>query len=345
MEDFTVKHYTIKQGPDDFIVREKSNVKTFAKKSRSSKPSKPSKFSKQSGHLSRQGSYLYYLMKKRDYSTIDVLKRIAEFLRVPLKDLGFAGTKDKRAITEQAISIRDTNHSVESRLKGFGAKDISLTLLGKGDSPISLGDLEGNEFQIIVRGADKAPKKLKRFINFYGEQRFSKNNSDVGRFIIKADFRRAAELIEDPAVKEFLEKNPGNHVGAIKTLPKKILMLYIHSYQSFIWNKTAEELMKIKGFGKKNAKNIKVPVVGFGTELRNDAVRKIVKSILQEEGISERDFIFRQMPELSSEGTERELFTDVKGLKIKKMDNKTYSLKFFLNKGCYATELIRQMFE
>ncbi|MCX6706662.1 MAG: tRNA pseudouridine(13) synthase TruD [Candidatus Woesearchaeota archaeon] len=321
--------YTIKNEPEDFIVKEKNTVKPANSLKKGS-----------------AGNYSYYALKKRDFTTMRVLQRIAEFLKIPLKDIGFAGTKDKRAITEQIISIRDARGDAESRLKSFDSKDIELKFIGKGDSPISLGDLDGNEFEIIVRDAENDPKKIRKFINYFGEQRFSSNNAEGGRAIIKADFKRASELIEDPLVKDFLDKNPGNHVGAIKTLPKKILTLYIHAYQSFIWNRTAEMFIKkyMKGKGMSKIKNFKVPVVGFGTELKNDGLGKIVKLILKEEKVSERDFILRQMPDLSQEGTERYLLCEVKGLKIKKLNSKTYKLNFFLPKGCYATELIRQMF-
>jgi len=308
--------YKIKQEPEDFIVKEKSTVKP-----------------------AESGNYSYFVLKKKYWTTIGALQKIAKFLKIPLKSIGFAGSKDKIAISEQMISIKG---GYEKKLEKYKQKDIELDFAGKGDKPISLGDLEGNKFEIIVREAEKIPKELSKFINYFGEQRFSKNNAEVGKAIIKGDLKKAAQLADEAIVKDYLKKNKNNYAGALKELPKKILMLYVHSYQSMIWNKTVKEFLKDKKID--NLKNFKIPLVGFGTEYQSNKIEAIIKDILKQEKVTERDFIIRKMPELSSEGNERELFADVNDLKIEKIAVMAYKISFSLPKGCYATELIKQMF-
>ncbi|MBD3312836.1 tRNA pseudouridine(13) synthase TruD [Candidatus Woesearchaeota archaeon] len=312
--------YIIKKNPEDFIVKERSIVQP-----------------------KDEGNYSYFILKKKDWTTIGALEKIAGFLRIPLKSFGFAGTKDKAAVTEQVISIRV---GYEKKLEKFRHKGIRLEFIGRSDEPVSLGDLEGNEFQITVRDADNIPNKLDRFINYFGEQRFSSSNAEIGRAMIKDDFRKAAQLADEPAVRAYLKDHPKNYAGALKQLPKKILMMYVHSYQSFIWNRTVKEFLE----GKKpeeirETKNFSIPLVGFGTDYQSNRIEAIIKDILKKENVTERDFIIRKMPELSSEGGEREVFADVKDMKIEKKGVMTYKISFFLPKGCYATELIRQMFE
>ena len=79
-----------------------------------------------------------------------------------MKNFGFAGNKDKKAITEQKISIFKGSKNFENvELSGIGLK-----YLGNGKEPISLGDLEGNEFEIIIRNLDgKEIKKIQKFKN------------------------------------------------------------------------------------------------------------------------------------------------------------------------------------
>jgi len=315
--------YKIKEKPEDFIVTEMTSIKP-----------------------GKHGNYSYFLLKKTDYNTMSAIQRIANFLRIPLKDIGFAGTKDKKAITEQYISVKGGH---EKRLENFKEEKMELKFLGKGENPISLGDLEGNEFEIIVRNA-KEPKKLDKFINYFGEQRFGRNNREVGKEIVKGNLDKAVELIDDPAVKNFIKHNKNNYAGALKQLPKKILMLYIHSYQSYLWNEISKKYLNLsmpKGGssgGGRRVGNILIPLIGFGTEFQNKKIKKIAEELMKKENITLRDFIIRKMPDLSSEGNERKMLTEVKNLKIKKIDETTYRLKFFLKKGCYATELIRQMF-
>ena len=207
--------YLIKQKPEDFIVNEITNL-----------------------DLKENGLYSIFLLKKTNYTTEAAIQKIAQKLNIPRKAIGYAGNKDKIAITTQYISIKDIN------IKELELKDISLELKGYLDSPISLGNLEGNEFEIVVITKDK-PKKIEKMINYFGEQRFSNNNKDIGYAILKKDFKKAAELIlkntgeQEYQLKERLSKNPTDFVGALRQIPMKILTLYINSYQSYLCNRMA----------------------------------------------------------------------------------------------------------
>ena len=54
------------------------------------------------------------------------------------------------------------------------------------------------------------------------------------------------------------------------------------------------------------------------------------------------DFIIRPLKEIGAEGGERNLLIDVKDFKMVK-EGKDTKVSFFLPKGCYATEVIRQL--
>ncbi len=69
--------------------------------------------------------------------------------------------------------------------------------------------------------------------------------------------------------------------------------------------------------------------------------------ILKVEGISRKDFIIKPLPELSSEGSERDVMMKVKGFKTLEYSDdelnegkKKQVVKFYLDKGCYATVVI-----
>jgi len=299
--------YKIKQKPEDFIVKEISNVK-----------------------IGSEGGYSYFVLKKKNYTTIRAVQHIAKTLGVGLRDMSFAGSKDKNAVTEQVVSVKNVS---EERLSKVELKDISIEFLGKGKKPISLGELEGNYFKIIVRDCDKKPKKLDKFRNLFGEQRFSKNNKDVGKAIIKKEFEKAVSLVmetdndEKNEMEEYLKSRKNDFVGALVKIPIKKLKMYVHAYQSFLWNKMAE-----------SSDAEEIPIIGFGTEENNE-----IEKVLAEEKIGTRDFIIREMRELSSEGNIRKVFVEVKDLEINKRKEKVFEISFILPKGCYATELIRQM--
>jgi tRNA pseudouridine13 synthase len=293
--------YKIKEKPEDFVVNEITNLK-----------------------LQDKGNYCIFLLKKINYTTEKSVQTIANKLRIPRKNIGYAGNKDKIAITTQYISIKN------ARIKELELKEISLELKGYIAYPISLGDLEGNEFIINVI-TDKKPKKITKITNYFGEQRFSTNNIEIGKSLIQKDFKKAAELIDDRKVQESLKEKPNDFIRALRKLPMKILKIYVHAYQSYLWNLLAEENKNLKT-------NKRLNIIGFDTDLTKEE-----ESLLKKEGINKRDFIIRQIPDLTVEGTGRDLFTEISNLKINKIE-KGYNLKFKLKKGCYATEVIKQLF-
>ncbi len=309
--------HQIKQTPEEFYVREITNVKP-----------------------AESGKYAYFWLKKRNYTTLRAVQQIADALNVPVKRIGFAGTKDKFAVTEQLVSVE----AGRERAENLKFKDIELKFYGYGSEPISLGDLNGNYFEIVVADFKEMNEKPK-ILNLYGVQRFSKNNDLVGKAIVKKDFKKAVELIlendgdNEGVVKESLETNPTDYVGALRKIPQKILKIYVHAYQSRLWNLACGELLG------KSKENQKIPLIGFGTEIEDKKIKKIIEKIMEKEQINFRDFIIKQMPELSSEGGERDMFAEVKGFKVLDKKENWVKVAFTLPKGSYATVAIDEIFK
>jgi tRNA pseudouridine13 synthase len=324
-----LQDYKLKQVPEDFIVKEISKAK-----------------------LNNKGEYAIFKLIKKNYTTERAVQQIAEALHINRKWLGYAGAKDSKAVTEQSISIKGAS---KEKIKALKLKDIKLEFLGCSAEPISLGDLEGNSFEIVVRNLSEQPKKSDRIVNYFGEQRFSKNNAEVGKAIIKKDFKKAVDRILDSTgadekkVIAHLEKNKTDFVGALKQMPWKTLNIYIHAYQSKLWNEIVR--LYLEHSPTLNSGAIKLPLIGFATEIKDKKVNQLVERILQNEDVKKEDFVIRAIPELSSAGNERELFAEVKGLVIGQLEDdelnkgkKKVKISFSLGKGSYATEVIKALF-
>ena len=333
--------YKIKQIPEDFIVNEINNLV-----------------------IDNKGQYSYFLLKKRNYNTLRAIQMIAQKAGVNGKNIGFAGNKDKNAVTEQVISARKIDNKKIRIIESLKIKDINVVYVGNGNNEISLGSHQGNKFFITIRNlSENEIKKIKSLEgkkipmpNYFGQQRFSKNNHLIGKAIVKKDFKKAVELILESnsdfnhGIRAHLENNRNDFVGALKKVPLKLLKLYIHSYQSFIFN------IALDNYFEKNNKNLKsnkirMPIVGFGTEIGNGKIKKIINKIIEKEKIAFRDFIINAIPELSQEGSERGLFTEVNGFKIIEcgkddLNNGKNKIKinFSLPKGSYATVFVGHLF-
>ena len=250
----------IKQIPEDFVVEEIIDIKT-----------------------SESGDYTYFWLTKKNWTTVRAIKAIARKCRATFRRFKFAGTKDKFAITKQAVSAFKIEPEVLQQIK---IKDIQIEVIGKGSEQISLGDLTGNRFEIVVRDA-KEPENIDfvkkyGFPNYFGPQRFGGGNTHlVGKEILKGNLEQAAKLIltysEDRNEKArearaFADKNWGNwaeiiktfpkflsleksvlnwliqntndFAGAMRVIPKPTRKMYINAYQGYLWNYALSEFLK-----------------------------------------------------------------------------------------------------
>ncbi len=336
--------YQLKQIPEDFIVTEVSSIVPQT-----------------------QGKYIYFILKKKNRNTLDAIKQIARVLSLREKDIGFAGSKDKQAITQQVCSVSGVG---KDRLLAVKLDGITLEFFGYGAEPISLGDLQGNKFKITVRNLDAVTVKPIQYVeNYFDEQRFSNNNTAIGKNIVQKKFKEAAGLVDDPCCQDYLAEHPRDYVGALKQIPLRMLRLYVNAFQSYLWNETLSAYLrkneKVLGeieysLGKlvfvedlDSVADLEVPILGFGSEdlKLNIQLQEIVNTLLQKEGIDYSDFIIKQIPELSLEGETRKAVVVVEGFVASKEEEdelnvgkKKVKVVFTLPKGSYATMVMKRLF-
>jgi len=339
--------YKIKQIPKDFIVEELIVLKKEA-----------------------DGNFAYFSLFKRGLTTEEAVGRVVKLLDVPRKSIGYAGSKDKDAVTKQYISVQDFN----KELKPVNSDRLELVPVGKGKEKINLGKLLGNRFKITVRNLEpdyEFSEKILVLPNYFDEQRFSSKNYDIGRVLLKRNFKEAVSLVlmgsgeYEQRVKSHLDKNSTDYIGALRNIPGKILSFYVAAFQSYIFNESVSNYLRSKVdtykevnyslgtfiFPEERIPKIIVPVVGFGTVSPNKKIASIIDKMLNEEGITLRDFIIREFPEISAEGDYRQLLMDVYDFSATDLADdelnpgkKKIKLKFELTKGSYATILIKALF-
>ncbi|MBT4447063.1 tRNA pseudouridine(13) synthase TruD [archaeon] len=344
--------YKLKQIPSDFIVDEIADFEVESLNQKS-------------------GKYIYLKLNKENWNTISVVREMAKLLGIDAKDINFAGTKDKNAITSQFVSIKTSGRNLLDKLPLNLPKGISLRFVGFADSPLSLGKLLGNKFGITVRGLDANESFIDRkfFVNYFDEQRFSTSNVAIGRAIIKKDFKKAAELINDFKVQGQLKDSPNQPLKALLKLPRKLLMLYIHAYQSYLWNETVSEYLSIK-YGENlpiinysqgkliicsdsqltDLVDFQIPLVGALplSNTLNSEIKKIVETLMYKENIDRYDFVIRQLPNMTPEGGMRDVVAKIQNLSVgeKEVDELNKELmkmtvSFELGRGSYATMLVK----
>lgn len=156
-----------------------------------------------------EGEHLYLLVQKRGLSTMQAVEMLARHFRVHRRAIGYAGLKDKHAITRQVFSI----HAPGRRPEEFPALEhdrLQILWMDLHTNKLRVGHLRGNRFSIRVRGVDmsaavSALKILRRLErsgvpNLAGEQRFGarRNNHLLGALDLLGDAPALLDLLLGP---------------------------------------------------------------------------------------------------------------------------------------------------
>ncbi len=127
------------------------------------------------------GRYLVLEVEKKNWDLHHLIREMSRQLGISQKRFGWAGTKDKRALTRQRISIMNLD---EAKLEKITLPDLKLRVLGRTNHGVGLGDLLGNRFRIKIRDLT-CPEPKNRLdditkeilarggvANYFGVQRF-----------------------------------------------------------------------------------------------------------------------------------------------------------------------------
>ena len=184
------------------------------------------------------GKYLHFSLYKENKDTMECISYLTKQLKMNPKSFQFAGTKDRRAVTVQRVSVeRVLVNAVISA--GRTLRNAYIGNFEYRPHPLQLGELNGNEFVITLRDCDfyySYPSKLKHihwgaretvadgvkdlsergFINYYGLQRFgtlSTGTEAVGLKMLQGNFEGAVDAILDyspAALAAALDPSSGN---------------------------------------------------------------------------------------------------------------------------------------
>lgn len=251
----------LKQLPEDFKVEEMSSISISKEKK----------------------VYKIYLLEKRSMETFSLLAYLSKKNKIPVRDFGIAGLKDRHAVTKQHFSIPS-----QYEITALNENNFKITFLGYADKALELGDLIGNRFDITVRNIKKGEldgirQKAKSLgiigvPNYFDSQRFGSviNNKFVAGFLLKKDYEAAVKVY----LTEFTKHESGkfkrekrlitenwnnlssisvkNHslarvlnqykktkswLQAYRQIPSNLREIMVSAYQSYLWNECIKQIL------------------------------------------------------------------------------------------------------
>jgi len=391
------------------------------------------------------GPNVWIWIEKLGRTTLDVLMDISRDLHISRKRMGFAGMKDKKAITRQWICISNMDSEEQfEEIKALNGEIYNTKFLKviRGQKKLRMGQLEGNKFKILIKNinsnystyqeaADVANNIFKKLEisgvpNYFGWQRFGKprtNTHLVGKALVDNNLAEAVRLYignpyeEEPEevklariaydegniekslelmpigmryerimLKELLKEenklkksldspdcfkklDDKAYKRAIFALPKPLQRMFVHAYQSYLFNKAVSKRVAM-GINKYIEGDIVIddeehlihnespeklqnmienfeahptsPLFGTKVPFAEGIVGKMERDILNEENLKKEDFQCPKTPKLGSHGLRRGVRFKIWDTNAKATDDGILT-EFSINKGSYATAVLREI--
>jgi len=324
---------TLKESPEDFRVMEI--------------PAYPA---------SGKGDFLWLTVEKRDLAHGELLRRFKNVLGLHSKEIGFAGAKDKRAITTQTMTV--PSH-VEDQLKRLEGPELQIRHVDRHEQRIRMGHLRGNAFSLRIRDVHEDAKARVDailaaldplgFPNYFGEQRFGDKGKNIPRGLnllsridkgkkIQRSFENTIAL---SSVQSWLFNLAVTRRIADDRFRRVILGDVMKKRETgglFV----AEDLDVETDRVQKGEITPTGPIYGRKMWWPNDEARAFEESILALVGLSEDSFARTRKLML---GTRRPISVVPDGVQVEMAneDGHVLRLDFALPKGSYATVLLREI--
>ncbi len=319
--------------------------------------------------FSGEGEHLILFVRKKNLSTLEMVGMIAKHLGIKNKEIGYAGLKDKHAMTKQYISL---HKKYEDAMDGFSHESIKIISKTYHNNKIRVGHLKGNRFFIKIKkvnptSAQKIDEALKNISklgipNFFGYQRFG---NDGDNHILGEKIAKGEKKERNPKIKRLLINAYQSHLFNLWLSRRLEINMLVQSFE-------ASEIEPLLNMSKENIEKLKAQTHPFKLMLGdimehypygrlfdyeeddNDLQRfnnrdisvtgllcgKKVKRATGLAGIIEKDYD----DEIIVDGARRYAWvypTDIEG-RFKEVEAH-YEMNFTLPKGSYATVLIEEI--
>ena len=150
------------------------------------------------------GPYTICRLTKKSWEHQHAVREITNRLHISPKRFGWAGTKDRNAVTTQYVSLYDVP---KEQVEALSIKDMEITPVATHQFSLGLGNLEGNRFRLTLRGceAENLAEKTAEITgavragipNYFGLQRFGALKPithRMGYHILRGEYKEAVNL-------------------------------------------------------------------------------------------------------------------------------------------------------
>ncbi len=139
---------------------------------------------------SGDGEHCFLLIEKTGANTQWIVKKLAQQLKVRERDIGYAGLKDRHAITRQWFSIHLPGQDNPTEISGD--EEFKVLRIERNNKKLKHGAIAYNHFAIRLRDCVGSPEKIAEHLtvirdrgypNYFGLQRFGHGGRNVEKAV------------------------------------------------------------------------------------------------------------------------------------------------------------------
>jgi tRNA pseudouridine13 synthase len=136
-----------------------------------------------------RGTHLWLEIEKRGLNTEWVARQLASLAGVPLRDVGYAGMKDRHAVTRQWFSLA-CQEAADTDWTSWDIEGVRILSADWHPRKLQRGTLKGNRFTIVLREVSGDVSALEESLrrvaaggvpNYFGPQRFGRHGANLER--------------------------------------------------------------------------------------------------------------------------------------------------------------------
>lgn len=296
------------------------------------------------------GPHMLLGVEKREANTHWVAGQLARAAGVPARDVGYAGMKDRHAVTLQYFTVPQRPGLEHDWLAvaGEGFRVVSAARHGR---KLKLGALKGNRFRLVLRDLSVAPEFLAPRLdafrrcgvpNYFGEQRFGRDAGNLAR----AEHMFAGAPIRDRKLRGILLSTARSaifnallsrriHDGSWqRLLPGEVVMLD-GSHSVFCAAQPDDTLQMRLANGDIHPSG---PLWGGGELLSRGEARQLEEQVAAEYPALADGLVVARV-----EMARRSLRLPLRELEWRAIDAATLELAFSLPAGAFATAVLREL--
>jgi hypothetical protein len=298
--------------------------------------------------LAGEGEFVAVKVRKTNANTLFVGEQLAKFVGISVKNMSYAGLKDRHAVTEQWFCLHLAGKETPD-FSAFECEGVEILEVTRHNRKIRTGALEGNHFELLLRDVvetDELKQRLNQlqeigFPNYFTEQRFGRD----GHNLTQAQRWASGEIsVKDRKKRSFYlsaaRSEVFNLVVSQRIADQQMQTVLLGDYLQLAGSNSffevkAEDLMQSQQRLDENDVLLTAPLIGENSLQQNG-------NECEEAIVAQHENLINLMKKERMNAARRAMLCKLQDLRWQ-FEPEGLRLTFFLNSGSYATGLVREL--